>query len=144
MTSAENLHRTVQQTLASKRVGTPVFVRYFVQNRDEANAVVPRLARMTKSVREWFAQPIARMYALGAVKDGQVTLTIEFEQGATALLSWASGTPRGDGIDLMLLGNHGAIYHDAGTAYLWDQAATPPADEPDKEILAQIERALRG
>lgn len=143
MTSVENLHRTIQQNIAGKRVGTPVFVRYFVQSRDDANAVLPRLARITKSVRDWFAQPIARVHGLGAVKDGQVTLTIEFEQGATALVSWASGAPRGDGIDLMVIGNHGVIYHDAGTAYLWDHAATPAADEPDKDILGQIERALR-
>jgi len=143
MTTVNNLNRTVQAALASKRLGTPVFVRYFVQSREDGNAVLARLARMTKSVREWFAQPIARIYALGAVKDGNVTLTIEFEQGATALVSWAAGTPRGDGIDLMLIGNHGALYHDFGTATLWDQPATPADGEPDKEILGQIERALR-
>jgi len=143
MTTVNNLHRTVQATLASKRVGTPVFVRYFVVSREDGNAVLARLARMTKSVREWFAQPITRLHALGALKDGNITLTLEFEQGATALLSWASGTPRGDGIDLMLIGNHGAMYHDFGTATLWDQAAAPATDEPDKEILGQIERALR-
>lgn len=143
MTTIDNLHRTVQQTLASKRVGTPVFVRYIVQGGENGNAAITRLARITHSVRGWFGQAIARLHALGNPKDGQVTLTLEFDQGGTALISWAAGAPRGDGIDLTVIGNHGVMYHDAGTAHLWDEPAAPGADEPDKEILSQIERALR-
>ena len=72
-----------------------------------------------------------------------MSLTLQFRDGATALVSFARGQPRGDGVDLMVLGNHGALYHDAGSAQLWDEPADDWPDRPDPDLLAAIERALR-
>src|SRR4051812_5783699 len=121
MTTATDLNRAVQATLASKRLGTPVFVRYALQSEDRADAIVPRLAQMTATVREWLAQPLARIYAIGAVAKGQVALTLEFRDGGSALVTWSRTPPRGDGVDLLVLGNHGALAHDAGSAPSWDE-----------------------
>jgi hypothetical protein len=93
-------------------------------------------------VRQWLGQPLEQVYAIGSAESGQAALTLKFREGATALVSFARGHPRGDGIDLMVLGNRGAIYHDAGSAELWDDPATP-ADRPDPATVALIERALR-
>src|SRR5262249_40064451 len=116
------LHRAVQATITSKRLGRPVFVRYTIQGLNKPEAVPPRLAQATTAVQEWLGQPLARIYAVGTAASGQVALTLSFRDGATALVSFAHGQPRGDGIDVMVLGNHGAVYHDAGDASLWDEA----------------------
>lgn len=142
MPSAADLHRAVQTTLASKRLGTPVFVRYTLQSEDRANAVLPRLARAVALVRDWLGQPLERVYAVGSIASGQVALTLEFAQGGTALVSWAQGRPRGDGVDLLVLGNHGALAHDAGSAVLWDEALAPGEENVDTSLLRVLERAL--
>ncbi len=143
MTTLADLHRAVQSTLASKRLGQTVFVRYLLHNQDRPDAALPRLAQLTAAVREWVGQPLERVYAVGAPKSGQVSLTLEFHGGATALVSWAAAPHRGDGIDLTVVGNRGALYHDAGSARLADAGALPPAGAADKSLLAVLERAVR-
>jgi hypothetical protein len=71
-----------------------------------------------------------------------VSLTLEFRGGATALVSWAA-TTEPPGIDLTVLGNHGALHHDAGSARLDDEESLDPPPDPDKALLALLERALR-
>ena len=58
--------------------------------------------------------------------------------GATAVVSWMGNA--GSSVDLTLVGNHGALYHEMRDAFE-DQAA--PAEVADKDMLALIERALR-
>lgn len=142
MTTFADVQRTVQTALASKRLGQPVFVRLTWQGLDKPEAMVARLARSVAVVRQWLGQPLEQIYALGAA-DTQVALTLRFREGATALVSYARGQPRGAGLDLMLLGNRGAIYHDAGHADLWDEPAGDLSDKPDPVIVALIERALQ-
>jgi hypothetical protein len=143
MSRLADLHRSVQTAIASKRVGRPVFVRYTLQGLDQPDAVVPKLARATAAVREWVGQPLERVQAVGNVESGQVSLTLQFRDGATALVSFARTPPHGDGMDLMVLGNHGAIHHDAGAAELWDERAAATEEPPDPALRALIERALR-
>ncbi len=143
MTTLADLHRAVQSTLASKRLGRPVFVRYLLCSQDQAGSVPARLTQLVASVRDWLDQQLERVHATGAPKSGQVSLTLEFRGSATALVSWASAPARGDGIDLTILGNRGAIYHDAGSARLWEEGALGPAEATDKQLLALVERAIR-
>jgi hypothetical protein len=143
MTSFADLHRSVQATLASKRLGRPVFVRCTLQGLDRPEAVLPRLAQLVALARQWLDQPLDQLYALGSSESGQVCLTLRFREGGTALVSYARGQPRGDGIDLMVLGSRGAVYHDAGSAELWDELAGAPADPADRALVALIEKALR-
>lgn len=143
MTTASDLHRTVQATLDSKRLGRPVFVRYTLQGKDPAAAVLPRLAQTLEVIRNWLGQPLATIYATGSVESGQVSLTLQFTGGASAQVSYARTEPRGDGVDLMVIGNHGAIYHDAGSAELWDEVPKPDDARPDPAILKAIEQSLQ-
>jgi hypothetical protein len=142
MPSLADLHRTVRTTLAGKRLGRPVFVRYTLHGPEPASAVVPRLAQLTAVVRDWLGQPLERVHAIGSADQGQVALTLQFREGATALVSFARGRPSGPGADVMVLGNHGALYHDAGSANPWDEAGDLP-DRPEPPLQAVIERALR-
>ncbi|HYT89865.1 MAG TPA: hypothetical protein VEL76_14240 [Gemmataceae bacterium] len=143
MMSLADLHRAVQTTLASKRLGQAVFVRYLLHGPDRATVALPRLAQLTAAVRDWIGQTLERVHALGSPKAGQVSLTLEFGGGATALVCWAASSAAGYGIDLTVLGNHGALYHDSGSARTWESGALPPPEAPDKALLAVLERALR-
>jgi hypothetical protein len=136
------LHRAVEATLASKRLGTPVFIRYLLQTPDETGAVLPRLAQVVAAIRGWLNQSIERIYALGQVKTRQLTLTVEFRGGATALIGWSAATDA-DGVDLMILGDHGALYHDFGGTAQWDGERPAAPEKPDAALLALIERAVR-
>jgi hypothetical protein len=143
MNNLANLHRAVQTTLASGRLGRPVFVRYTLHGLDRPEALAPRLAQTTAVVRAWLGQPLEQLYALGSVASGQVALTLHFREGATARVSFARGQPRGDGVDLLVLGNRGALYHDAGSAALWDETVEGATEPPDPGLQATIEKALR-
>jgi hypothetical protein len=143
MLHVEALNRAVLDTLASKRLGTPVFVRYLFQTQDKPGAVSRRLAQTVAAIRGWVNQPLERIYALGQVKNRQWTLTVEFRGGATAVVGWSAGTAPDDGVDLMVLGNHGALYHDFGDRAQWHEGAAAGAAKPDASLVTLIERALR-
>lgn len=143
MITLAELHRAVQTTLAGKRLGNPVFVRYLLFSQDRPAAVLQGLAQQASLVQGWMNQPIERITSTGTVKGGQVSLLLEFRGGSTAILAWAGVPGRGNGVDLLVLGNHGAIYHDAGQADLWDEAAAPAADPADENLRAWIERAVK-
>jgi hypothetical protein len=136
MTTLTDLHHVVRATLADRRLGQPVFVRYLLNTRDPPDLLLLRLAQLTAVVRYWLAQPLARLYALGSPESGHVTLTLQFRQGATALVSLARAAPGQEGADLLILGNHGALYHDAGGTLHWE------AEPVDQTLLAVIERGL--
>ena len=142
MATFADLHRAVQSTLAGKRLGQPVFVRLTFQGLEKSEGVAPRLAQLSAAVQQWIGSPLEQLHAVGSAASGQVALTLRFRDGATAQVSFARAAPRGDGVDLMVLGNRGAIYHDAGSAELWDEAAVP-AERPDPALVALIERALQ-
>jgi hypothetical protein len=141
--NAADLHRAVQTTLASKRLGTPVFVRYLFHAAGKGPAALGRLARIVAMVREWLGQPLERIHGQGGIAQRHIDLTLECRGGATALVSWIGTTPRGPGVDLTVLGNHGALYHDLGDGHPWDDATFDDQPAADDALIAWIERALR-
>ena len=140
MSLLSDLHRTVQTTLKSQRLGTPVFVRYQLQVPGKNGTEL--VARMLAVTRDWIGHAVDRVYATGSTKTG-ISLTVEFQGGPTALLSWFSAPPRGAGVDLMVMGNHGVLYHDAGNGKLWDETPGALAEKADEGLVSLIERALR-
>jgi len=143
MRSLDDFHRSVQAVLASKRLGTPVFVRYLLKAPVAAKAVPGFLASVTQAVVTWLGQEPRRLYALGSVKSRHITLTVECAGGACAQVTWSGAASRGPGLDLMLVGNHGVLYHDAGMANAWSSFPELPTDPATKELVAWLERALR-
>jgi len=120
--SLTDLHAVVRSTLASGRIGQPVFVRYHLNGP---------LATAAAAVGEWFGQPPQRSSeTLSSGADGveQAAVALQFGNGASALLSMVSGQPHGAGIDLTILGTRGALYHcGAGADPCWEDAAPAPA-----------------
>lgn len=143
MTTLADLHRAVQTTLASKRLGTPVFARYQFHAALKGQAVVARLAKSAATVRDWFNVPVERVFAQGSVASRHITLLLEMRGGLTAVVTWVGTPGRAAGVDLMLLGNHGALYHDAGDAPLYDIALAADDTPPDRDLVALIERAIK-
>lgn len=143
MTTLADFHRAVQTTLASKRLGTPVFVRYLYHSPLKGQAVVARLAKTTAVVRDWLGAPVDRILAQGSSASRHVTLLLELRGGLTAVVTWIGTAGRGAGVDLTLLGNHGSLYHDAGDAPLWDEACAADDAAPDRDLVTWIERAIK-
>jgi hypothetical protein len=141
MTALADLHKAVQTTLASQRLGRPVFVRLILQGNDGPEAALAKLGRLSALVCDWLGQPPQRVYAVGSLADGPVSVTWQFADGATASVSCGRGSRLGDGLDVLVLGNHGALYHDAGDANLWDDPLTVEAGPAEMKTL--IERALK-
>jgi hypothetical protein len=140
--SRADLHRAVQATLTSKRLGTPVFARYLFHGASKGNEITQRLAQNIAVVRDWLGQPLERVYAVGSGDQRHITVTIECRGGATAVVTWIGTTPRGPGIDLTLIGNRGALYHDFGAGNLWEDAAWDDKAPAEAALVAWIERAL--
>ncbi len=143
MAALAALRRAVRATIDSKRIGTPVFVRLTLQGTEKDDALLAKLALGASLVVDWLGGGLERLYAIGSLAGGQVALTLQFANGGSAIVSFAQGAPRGDGVDLMVLGNHGAIYHDAGSADLWDEPADSADLTADRHLQAQIEEAIR-
>jgi hypothetical protein len=142
MPSLAELHRAVAATIASKRLGTIVFVRYTLQSEDR-EAAPKRLAQATAAIRDWVGQKLDRLHASAHPNGGQVALTLQFAEGATALVSYAMGRPRGDGVDLLVFGNHGSLTHDAGHAELSREQTDTALPAAEAGLLALIERAMK-
>jgi hypothetical protein len=139
MASLADLHRAVQKTLASGRLGQPVFLRYLVRGSEGGEAIRERMAQCIALAREWLHQSLVSVYAVGSPESCQVSLTLEFDGGATALLGYASTPPQDAGVDLLLLGNHGALYHEAAASVHAEEAQRSDADA---DIQAVLQRAL--
>jgi hypothetical protein len=142
MTSCADLHLAVETTLASGRLGRPVFVRYLVQSRDPGETVIPRLARLLCVIRAWLGQPLERLYGVGSAAAGQVSLTVQFRDGATALITFSRGQPGGAGVDLLVLGNHGSLAFDAENDAFWEEMPQGGEPAPDDCLQAAIEQSL--
>jgi len=140
LTSLADLHRGVASVIASKRIGTPVFVRYTWQGAETGDAIVGRLAQIVASARDWIGQSLSSVYAIGKIELGQVTLTLQFAGGATALVTFARGVR--SGLDLMLVGNHGTLYHDRGAARLWNEPPEFDLPAADATLIALVQQAV--
>ena len=130
-------------TLASKRLGTPVFARYQFHASIQGQAIVARLAKIVATVRDWLNAPVERVLAQGSAATRHVTLLLELRGGATAVVTWVGTPGRGAGVDLTLIGNHGAMYHDAGDDPLYDTTFAGDDAAPDRDLVALLERALK-
>jgi hypothetical protein len=142
MNSVAELHRAVLAAIAGKRLGKPVFVRYLLSGPDKSPAAA-RLARIVAAVRGWLGQALDTIHAVGSPTTGQVSLALRFREGGSALVSIARGKRLGDGVDLLVLGNHGALYHDAGHAALGAKPGKLPREQSDPALLSAVEKALR-
>jgi hypothetical protein len=137
-----DLYRVIESTLATHRLGQPVYVRYLAQSLPQPEFIVPYLTRITKVVGGWLNQSLHHLYAVGTPASGQVALTLQFLGGASALIILASGPPGDADVDILVIGNHGTLAYEGGGADLWNlsRAASEPPIDP--QIQHAIEQAL--
>src|SRR5260370_42264794 len=121
MVIRSQIDRAIRSVLASQRVGQPVFVRCIIQGSGTGHEVEKTLARVTGLISAWLNQQLQRIYALRASQGDGASLALQFRDGATALVSYRHEPRRGDDLDLMILGNHGAIYHEASSSVMCDE-----------------------
>lgn len=151
------LYQTVQNVLATGRIGAPVFVRYVAQVASDRAKLQEEVAQTLAMVNAWLDSAPQRVYVQGGKDSGQLTATVQYPQGQTALLSVGVASPVRVGdiplhpapkIDLMLLGNKGALYHDSTSLSLLALAAAGssattiplPISAP---LMRAIEQSLR-
>jgi hypothetical protein len=142
-----SLQRSVQAALDAGHVGVPVFARCVAQTAADPGGLAEALGQMVAVAGLWLGAPACRVYVQGSALAGQITATLQYAGGQTALVS-VSPTPA-DGasrIDLLLLGNTGALSHE-GSALSPAQlaaAGTPPGPLPalPEALRHALERSL--
>jgi hypothetical protein len=68
------------------------------------------LAALIERVSRWVAQPVHSLRALQGHQAAHLYALVAFGNGATAIVSLINPTASGPGLDLLLLGNRGAVY----------------------------------
>jgi predicted dehydrogenase len=129
MPTFADLDRAVRATIASGRIGEPVFVRCHLCGLSD-------LPRAGSAVAEWVGGRPVREHALPSA------VVFEFPNGASAVVSKDVGRDHDchpPGIDLTVLGTRGGIYHpdQQGSLPDWQEDTGPPADAPGAKLQAQ-------
>lgn len=132
-----DLHRAVTGVLQSKQIGVPVFVRYTLQLAWKDKSLVPPLAQLVGVIRGWIDQDLTKVFAT-EIGGEVLTTLLEFAGGATALGSVVRRDRPPDTVDLMLLGNEGAMYHETGPIH-----ADLTEGKADAKLVRAIERSVQ-
>ena len=134
-----DLETNVRSVISSKRIGTPVFARLMLTSVTKEQTV-PMLTRAVGLIERWFSQKRSRMHSVGT--GDNVTLSLGFPSGASAIITIASSVSTGSPFDLLLLGHHGSVLHDFGngllgpTSLVWDTLEADPAiEQAVREVL---------
>jgi hypothetical protein len=106
------LYQTIKEIIDTGRVGTPVFVRFIAHVLPSDEHIIDTLGRILTITGSWLnAMPI-RIYVQHKENTAQITASVEYEDGQTAIASIGIAAGLSSRIDLMMLGNKGALYHD--------------------------------
>ncbi|HIE26491.1 TPA: hypothetical protein EYP66_04325 [Candidatus Poribacteria bacterium] len=143
------LYQTVKEVLASGRIGSPVFVRCLAQIASDRVHLQDALAEVLATASAWLGAHPQQVYAQGGEDAGHITAAVHYVSGQTALVSMSAtktdGPPR---VDLMLLGNKGAIYHDSLLLPLFAMPTTRLISQSEqlsstKALMDAVERSLQ-
>ncbi len=107
----EALQQVVQDAIDQERLGEPQFIRCVVRAPDERSlgTVLDRIASMGAS---WFGSAPANRTRRGAGSGVYLTEMSTWDTGQSAILTVSATIGVGSqGIDLMLVGSRGALYH---------------------------------
>ncbi len=116
------LEKTIGAALAGNPIGRPVFVRAHLELTADHGLLIPISEAGVAIVSRLAGAPVRSIYALGGVKQGTVSLQVEFAQGQTSLVT-AELTHGGEpAVQLLLAGQNGTLRFD---------------DFPDPRLLVQ-------
>ena len=136
----ELLEKSVQSVIDEDRIGNPVFLRCVLNIASEASSLLQPAAEIVALSNGWMPSQPQSIYAQGDVDATQVTVMVKYADGQMAVLS-INRVDTETGIDIMLVGNKGVIYHETplGRHYL---SATPPQLNKLGELSDAITQAL--
>lgn len=142
----QSLYQTVKEILDTGRVGVPVFVRCVVQVAPETEHVGNVLARMLTMVCSWLEASPLRVYAQSRDDpmgrgSRQITVTIHYVGGQTSIVSVNAALGAATRVDLTVLGNKGALYHDGEALPPGFDVTAEPLPVPEWLVDA-VERSL--
>jgi hypothetical protein len=144
ITGIVSLYQSVKVALDAGHVGVPVFVRcvaYTANGRDELTEALHQAAAVAGG---WLDAPPRRIYVLGGEEAGQITATLQYAGGQSALVSVNPVPPDGAArVDLMLLGNTGALYHESSALSRAQLAAAGAAAGELPTLPAGLGTAIR-
>ena len=144
MTYFNQLDRTVRDAIKSGRIGQPVFVRLTVTVEPAGADTWAVLGALVPAVQEWVGVPIQRLYAVETSPRHHSALALQFQGGPSALLSSVIPAPAGPGLDVLILGNRGGLYHDGLMCGAPPGLGlTAPPERADDPMLKVIETSLR-
>ncbi len=106
------LYQTIKEIIDAGRVGTPVFVRFIIQTIPIDEHIIDILARTLVMTGSWFTSIPIRIYVQHKENTAQITASVEYTSGQTAIVSVNVSNAFTSRVDLMMLGNKGALYHD--------------------------------
>ena len=106
------LYQTIKEIIDAGRVGTPVFIRFIAQVIPSEEHIIDTLGRFLVIIGSWLGAIPVRVYVQHRENTAQITASVEYEDGQTAIVSVGIASGFSSRIDLMMLGNKGALYHD--------------------------------
>jgi len=106
------LYQTVKEIIETGRVGTPVFVRFVVQIMPSGEHILDTLARFLVITGSWLTSIPIKVYVQHRENSAQITASVEYAGGQTAIVSVNIANVISSRIDLMMIGNKGAVYQD--------------------------------
>jgi len=133
-------YQTVKEILDTGRVGVPVFVRCVVQIAPRNEHIIDTLARILTLTGSWLEAVPMRVYVQHH-NSMQITASIQYTGGQTAIVSVNVASDVPPCVDLMMLGNKGAIYHDGTTVPIDFDVAFEPLPVPEW-LLCALKRSL--
>jgi hypothetical protein len=105
-------YQTIKEIIETGRVGTPVFVRFVVQIMPSGEHILDTLARFLVITGSWLTSIPIRVYVQHKENSAQITASAEYTGGQTAIVSVNIANVISSKIDLMMIGNKGAVYQD--------------------------------
>ncbi len=145
------LNQAVMAALAGGSVGAPVFVRWTASAAQSKDDLRPLLVEMSAYTGIWLAARPRQLYATGAESQGHLSLSLEYDNGSSALLALtlAHGQPL---TDIAIYGANGVIYHrdatipspGSGAVLATCDDAGRPAALSAADALNAVDRSLAG
>lgn len=145
MPDFDELDRTVREAIKAGRIGQPVFVRCVASVAPDGDAV-GTAAQIIRATSEWIGSPVRRLYAVESPAPRQNSVSVEFADGAAALVNTTTAAAAGPTIDLIVLGNHGALYHETLAEINREGAAAnaaAPGAAADSALRVALDKSLR-
>ena len=106
------LEQSVAAVLAEGSIGEPVAARLFVALGEDHGELERTAGAALRMTGRWLGRPLARLYAQGSAREGQISVQATFG-GRMALLSAELVRPGGcSEVRLLVLGQKGALTHE--------------------------------